>query len=792
MNSHRSPLTSLVLVAPLVVLWALPACPQQPPAEVQTEGKNLGDYNVRQSVEFGWRGTNFTGNQAVYDTFVNLQQGPRLFGQTLEMHSLDHHGLLFDDLFTTSYGYGGDPNNVTVLRISKNKWYDFNGEFRRDRNVWDYDLLANPLNPTTSVPTVIITTSPHTMELSRNLTNLDLTLLPQSSVRFRLGYSRNSNYGPSFTSVHEGTDAGLFQDWKTTLDSYRIGVDFKVLPRTNFSYDQFLNYYKGDSSQGDQNQTYVLPNGTLVDLGLPFDTVNRSPCATPVIDFTTTPQTANPKCNGYVSYVRSGPVRTSYPTEQFTFQSQYFKNVDFAGHVSYSSADSNINNFNELFSGLVTRSNQGAFANTGAAAIKETTVTTDAAVTWYVTPKFRIIDEFRFNYFRIPGQASLTSNSLFTTSMVIPPVVFDPAACPPPFTAKTCPAHNASSPADVSTTVSSLFLGQDAKINTLLFQYDFTKRFGARLGYEYRHRTIFQSDVELTDGLFYPGTAPGVTPPVNAARGACANGPFNADGTCTASTSAEDSSQITINENSLLFGFWARPTNGFRLTYDQELMYADNTFTRISPRQLQHYKFRTSYKPKPWASLFGTLNIYEARNNVSQIDHLEHNRNYGFGVSIAPEEKWSLDFGYNYQGIFSQTNICFVFGSGPPPPGFSLCTIPGSPVPLQAISFYNSKINYGYVDFTVKPIKRVTLTGGYALDSVTGSTLILNPNSPSGPLDFNYHRPYGNVVIDLGKGVAFKTAWGFYDYNEKDSSTDLTGPRSFRGNLVNLSVIYSF
>ncbi len=274
-----------------------------------SEGKNWGDYNVKQSVEFGGRVTSFTGNLNVYDTYVNLQPGPRLFGQTLEMRSLHHQGLLFDDLFTTSFGYGGDPNNFTLLRVSKNKWYDFDGTFRRDRNVWDYNLLANPLNPTNSVPTVIITNSPHLKQLSRNMTDLRLTLLPQSPIRVRLGYTHNSNYGPSFSSVHQGTDALLFQDWKTTVNSYQVGVDFKVLPRTSFSYDQFLNYYKGDTSWLDQNFTYQLSNGTAVDLGLPFDTKNRIPCAKPVTDFTSTPPTANPKCNGYLS--TSGAARTA-------------------------------------------------------------------------------------------------------------------------------------------------------------------------------------------------------------------------------------------------------------------------------------------------------------------------------------------------------------------------------------------------------------------------------------------------------------------------------------------------
>ena len=42
------------------------------------QGIDSGNYNIKQSVEFGYRFTDVTGNQATYDTFVNLQQGPRL------------------------------------------------------------------------------------------------------------------------------------------------------------------------------------------------------------------------------------------------------------------------------------------------------------------------------------------------------------------------------------------------------------------------------------------------------------------------------------------------------------------------------------------------------------------------------------------------------------------------------------------------------------------------------------------------------------------------------------------
>ena len=87
------------------------------------DGKQVGNYNVKQSVELGYRFTDFTGNLNTYDTFLNLQQGPRLLGFNTEMHSLNKTGSLFDRLFFENFGYGGDPNDASRLTISKNKMY---------------------------------------------------------------------------------------------------------------------------------------------------------------------------------------------------------------------------------------------------------------------------------------------------------------------------------------------------------------------------------------------------------------------------------------------------------------------------------------------------------------------------------------------------------------------------------------------------------------------------------------------------------------------------------------------
>ena len=127
--------------------------------EEQT-GINEGNYNIKQSIEFGYRFTNVNGSQETYDTLVNLQQGPRLLGFTTEIRSLDHRGTFFDDFYFSNFGYGGDPNDVSQIRIRKNKWYSFNGMFRQDQNHWNYSLLANPLNPNTPVPNAPVNFNP--------------------------------------------------------------------------------------------------------------------------------------------------------------------------------------------------------------------------------------------------------------------------------------------------------------------------------------------------------------------------------------------------------------------------------------------------------------------------------------------------------------------------------------------------------------------------------------------------------------------------------------------------------
>lgn len=781
------------LLALMLVLLLLPtgAAAQEP-----TEGVNWGNYNIKQSVTFGGRFADFTGNKAVYRSFDNLQAGPRLLEYSLEMRSLNHQGSLFDNFFLGSFGYGGDPNAVSRLRAYKNKWYNFSGTFRMNRNQWDYNLLANPLNRTTSNPAFPITFSPHKMELVRRMSDFGLTLLPQSRVRVRLGYSRNISEGPSLNTPRAGTETIVLQGWKTTLNAYSFGIDFKLLPKTNISYDQFLYYFKGDTTwdNGIGTTPLGLPrlfaqlsNGQPVDLGFIFNTVAGQPCAVPITSTATTPPTASATCNSFLLYDLVGNLRNSYPTEQLSFQTSYFKNLDLAGRLSYSSSDNDMIGYRERFDGRYTRTNARQYTITGPAATKRVAVTADFGLTWYVTDKLRVIDSFRFHHFRLPGSFDLSQVSFFGATILVTPNIFTPGAAPPAncatITSPGCPAHNSSSPADVLSQQYSTFLGQDSKFNQFEVAYDFTRRVGARIGYRFRQREIKHASVLSQDLLFFP-TLPN--------RGACAGRPRLPDGSCRAVTSTSGGEEDTINEHTALFALWARPTDQWRFSLDTQLMSADESFTRISPRQEQVYKLRTSYRPASWASIAASFNIVERRNNVAQILHKQHYRTYGFNATFNRDETWALDIGYDFNDIFSQSNICFTLTGTPLPPGSGPCPIVVPAATIQALSFYNHDTHFGYFDAKWKPWKRLTTRLGYMITSTAGETLILAPTAPPGPLRYNYHKPYAGIDLDLSKGVTFHSTWGYYGYNEKAFPGVTTSARDFRGNIVSLSMRYAF
>jgi len=773
---------------PLILALVLPGATwsqsaSQAGSSDSSDETSYGGYRVHQSVEAGYRVSDTTGSESMFDTLVNTHQGPRIFEQTLSMQSENHHGALFDDLFVNTLGWGGEPNNYLRLRAGKNQWYDFRASFRRDQNYFDFNLLANPLNPTNSAPNVPVETSPHGFQTSRRMSDFDLTLLPQSKVSFRLGFSHNNMTGPSWTSVHEGTDALLLQPWNTTLNAYRMGVDFKVAPRTVLSYDQFLNYYKGDTSEQLNGTPYALSGGTPVDLGLPFNTVASAPCATPLL----AGGVANPACNGYFAYSRLNRTRNSFPTEQMSFRSNYFRKLDWNGSVSYTSADLNLPGYSENFDGLITRNRTRNSLEDAVAVAKRVTAGADAGVVVHVTDRFRIKDTFRFNNFRLPGTRDYTTGVLFGATLLSTPNVFDPATCPPPYTAATCPQHNSSSGADLTVGHTVNFLKQDTKTNTLELQYDFSRQISGRVGYRYQRRTIFQSASDAQLLTFYPTLA---------TRGACAGLPVDANGVCTTTAETSGENRFQIHGNSLLAGVSLRPSRGLRVNFDTEQFYADHSFTRITFTRESRYRLGGSYTPRPWAVMGASLNLLSNSTDDPAVNYRGHNYNYSFNTSLNPRERFGFDLAYNYTDYRQSSLICF---NDKPPTGVILpvvtnagdCSANEPSNPLLTTGYYDSNTHFGMGALMVKPIPRVTTRLGYAITSVGGKIPQFNILQPLGSLAYNYHQPLADLDVQLVRNLAWHAGWNYYQYGEKDF-VGPASPRYFHAADVTTSLKYAF
>lgn len=808
-----------LLAAAAITLLLAPAarCQQE-----EQKGLDQGNYNIKQSIEFGGRLSSISGNEEVYNTFVNLHDGPRLLGFTTEMRSLDHHASLFDRFFFSNFGYGGDPNNVSRLRLSKNKWYAFDALFRRDENFWNYALLANPFNPTTAFANgpagygppactaCPLGSSPHLFNTRRRMGDYGLRLLPDSKIRVRLGYSRNLVEGPGFSSIHEGTEQTLLENYKNTVNTYRLGVDFKFLERTNISYDQVWNYYKGDSGITDpfQNPLFRLANGSAVDLGFAFNSGANMPCGGTflVTGF------VNPACSAAFSYANSRRTRTNTPTEQVSLQSSYWKNFEISAHGSYSGGDTKVADYNEAFFGRVSRTNIRNDFFTGPITGQHVAAAADLGVTWHITDKLAFIDSFHFLNWHNPVQFISTECAFVSGNLLSPANAFTsgvslPATCAAPAGSNAgTPVHNASSPPDISILNLSRFFKTDEKTNLSQLEYQLSPKFGARVGFRYRARTI--ADGNFTSGtfVFFPNLQNTRTPPApyntddagNPVRcPAASNAP---DGTCIlAMAGSGDTSETPIHEYSGLFGIWVRPISNWQVRFDMELMSADNAFTRISPRQSQEYRVRTKYKAASWLNLDGSVMIWEGRNNVFETNDLQHNRAFGLTAILQPTEKYGMEIGYDYNDVFSSILICYVsVANGQNGPGIQPC--PDVPGLVQQLSTYKNQSHYGFFDFTLTPLRRVTARLGANLTGTSGSQLRLDPqalipNAPTGSLNSLWLHPFGGIDYRFARNFTGRVFWDYYGYHEDPTTgavIDAFDARNFRGNLVTLSVRYAF
>jgi hypothetical protein len=829
------------------------AIAQNPAAPVPAPDTQMAvpdGYSAHGSVDVGGHIAGISGSNAMYDTLVNIQSGPRILGMTYEMRALPGKKQTLVDSFTAiGSGFGGDPNNFAKLDFSKGKLYEFSGLFRRDRQYFDYDLLANPnINTGPSIPigpsnapTGLLAwpqlkQSPVMFNTVRRMTDTNLTIFPISKVTFRIGYSQNIFQGPTLSpgeSVGK-YDALLAEYQRNSTDDFTGGIDWKPVQGTKLTFEEEVDHYKANSYFTLAPSDFMVQeaDGTPVSLGNwdsqtaygigACNTASMGSAYTNSTHYTilSPAQTPggkpiiNPACDVITSYIRSQPTRILYPTEMFRMQSSSIRNISMNGDFRYTSANMNLPNYYENFQGLDGAIRSATF--TGSASAKREVVSADYGIVWQATKTVSLADQFDYSNVHQPGTSNISAGATANTP-TNPNETIN-------YSGPLGPGANLSVGGSPNGTPLPDFFGQKFLTNNVTGAWDASARATLSLTYRYRTHTI----------------AEGIPDNTPLAVGADTNG------------------TVSITENGGIFNAALRPTNQWDVNGTVEILYDDNAFTPVGPRQTKHYRVHTMYKPKPWATVSGAYNDLERHNNTNNnqsavlagddpyegpLNHVDHSRVFSLGAVLAPNEHYGLDFNYAYSDVYAATNICYLNGS---PTSGTSTSLPGAVSSATATlcpgvftrgsttilsdwgptrDFMDAPTQYGSVALSMSPAKSIHSNLGYRISSVNGTRFFNDARDVNGSLVSTYQSPYANLALTLHPGLIMKAEYNYFGYGEggpsgspfcststsasativpcnsstltgptglTEPSSGLTAPRNFHANNVTLSVHYEF
>jgi len=251
----RAPILYLIAAAGLLQAQQVVTPTTEPVGPVR--GQDVGDYNITNSFETGYRWALTNGDRGMYRSDVNYGNGLRLLGSSLTVNSKDGHGRFFDEILLTTIGLGNDPYQSAVLRIRKNALYEYDLTWRQN----DY------FNPG-----LTISGGAHFMDTTRRLQDHDFTLFPHGKLELDLGYSRNTQDGPALSTAQEfdtrSTAFPVFEDVRRQWNEYRLGA------RANFAGFTFIarhtwDFYRDEPTDhftGVENATTINDSGSLTGL----------------------------------------------------------------------------------------------------------------------------------------------------------------------------------------------------------------------------------------------------------------------------------------------------------------------------------------------------------------------------------------------------------------------------------------------------------------------------------------------------------------------------------------------
>jgi len=210
-------ITILLILIASVAAAQPPVAPSPDPAG-ERAGENVHNYNIVDRFETGYRFSTVGGSDAQYRSSVNYGNGIRLLGSSLIVTSRDGHGSLFDQITLSTQGLGNDPYESASLRVEKYRTYRYDMSWRQN-DYFNPGLVTGGGN------------GQHLLDTQNRMQDHNLTLFPQSNLKFFLGYSGSTQSGPSYSSIQQFDVTGnifpLFSNVHRVWREYRLGNEFQ-------------------------------------------------------------------------------------------------------------------------------------------------------------------------------------------------------------------------------------------------------------------------------------------------------------------------------------------------------------------------------------------------------------------------------------------------------------------------------------------------------------------------------------------------------------------------------------
>lgn len=243
-----------------LLLAALAASAQEPVAPTPettgpAKGENSGDYNIVDNFETGYRFSTIGGNLDNYRSNVNYGNGIRLLNSFFSINSRDGHGALFDQITLTTQGLGNDPYESANLRIAKNGLYDYDMDWRLN-DYFNPGLVSGGAS------------GANLLDTRYTLQNHDLTLFPQSNIKFFLGYTRSLQDGAGLLGIQapaiSGSAVPLAGNIRREQNDYRLGNEFTV-------FGIRLNWFRGWEDFKEDSPYSLAPSVLATTPGASFN-----------------------------------------------------------------------------------------------------------------------------------------------------------------------------------------------------------------------------------------------------------------------------------------------------------------------------------------------------------------------------------------------------------------------------------------------------------------------------------------------------------------------------------------